>query len=724
MLLAVAQTLSPTFCRSIGRWRRPNRPARDRSILIDTTGSTDGRANQTTMTARECPVALPVPRSLESANLAWIDHPVRPSVYERSEATHPINPEARRPRIERSIHLESREGRPGWHIDMGARRTRQASANKQLATGTGSPGRVHLRSIESVVVGSRHARVLALGHELTTRFRGLGAPGMAKAAAVPESSTRCDVHEALPFAEARDARRRTDRACVEMAILVPALLYLDVGSSEAGQRPYLRCVLPCWRQTTIIWWPGSRNCRVLALPVSENLARQEDVVVDGDPKVQAWAALEFTVQSCMALLLVAAAFNELHGSAASSRRGGSDTDAPDSARATHPDVRDTTSFKNEGAGIHSNINTRHRAHLIYTLRTWPSPSPPAHRTPRVIPRRSPSDPPPPMAKRLFHSCRSPSAAAAVTPTSTLLRSEHPPVTPAPTSASCYPRRRASRQRPQPPASCGAGGCAVDYNADDLPPARGTPAYRWLKSSRWHVVEAAANAASDGDDDDTPRLKIDTRRRVRHSRRRRRRVLLQHKAAAAGPASWSSGDSGWFSSDDEDDDTFGADSSSSALPVASSTTTTTESSSTGASGKSDAAAVAGGFAVVKRSDDPRGDFRRSMAEMVVGRGIYDADGLERLLRCFLALNDRRHRRDIVAAFGDVWEAVFANPPPSSRSHGASAFTSGDSSGKAAAAKPERKGEPLFLPKFHHHITEGTPALSHCHRPWPTRTPRSH
>ncbi|KAF8718048.1 hypothetical protein HU200_025520 [Digitaria exilis] len=289
-----------------------------------------------------------------------------------------------------------------------------------------------------------------------------------------------------------------------------------------------------------------------------------------------------------------------------------------------------------------------------------------------------------MAKRLFHSCRSPSAAAAVTPTSTFLRSEHPPVAPAPTSASCYPRR-ASRQRPQP---CGAGGCAVDYNADDLPPARGTPAYRWLRSSRWHVVEAADAYASDGDDDDTPRLKIDTRRRVRHSRRRRRRVLPQRKAAA-GPSSWSSGDSGWFSSDDGGgDDTFGADSSSSAaLPVAS--TTTTESSSTGASGKSavagdDAAAVAGGFAVVKRSDDPRGDFRRSMAEMVVGRGIYDADGLERLLRCFLALNDRRHRGDIVAAFGDVWEAVFANPPPSSRSHGASAVTSGDSSGKAAAA----------------------------------------
>jgi len=212
---------------------------------------------------------------------------------------------------------------------------------------------------------------------------------------------------------------------------------------------------------------------------------------------------------------------------------------------------------------------------------------------------------------------------------------------------------------------------VDYGADDLPPAPGTPAYRWLKSSHWHVIEAADAYASDGDGDDTPRVKIDARRRVRHSRRRRRRVLHRR---APGPGSWSSGDSGWFSSDGDDDGPFEAEPSSSALQVAS--TTTTESSSTGASGNSAgavagtagrkeeaAAAFAGGFAVVKRSDDPRGDFRRSMAEMVVGRGIYDADGLERLLRCFLALNDRRHRRDIVGAFGDVREAIFANPPPS-------------------------------------------------------------
>lgn len=69
-----------------------------------------------------------------------------------------------------------------------------------------------------------------------------------------------------------------------------------------------------------------------------------------------------------------------------------------------------------------------------------------------------------------------------------------------------------------------------------------------------------------------------------------------------------------------------------------------------------------FAVVKRSADPRGDFRRSMAEMVVEKGIYDAADLEQLLHCFLSLNSRHHHRAIVAAFGDIWEALFPESSP--------------------------------------------------------------
>jgi uncharacterized protein (TIGR01568 family) len=256
-----------------------------------------------------------------------------------------------------------------------------------------------------------------------------------------------------------------------------------------------------------------------------------------------------------------------------------------------------------------------------------------------------------MAKRLFHSCRSPSAAAVVIPTT----QHHPPVF-TPPGGTCCPRGL-PRRRPLQPETCGARGCAADYSADDLPPAPGTPAYRWLKSSRWHVIEAAAT-----DGDDTPRLKIDAQRRLRRSRRRRR---LHRKAALA---SFSSGDSGWFSSDEEPSAYSRSFGGRAETTVVTSTATETSSGSSGAAAAAEAeaeAAVAGSFAVVKRSDDPRADFRRSMAEMVVGRGIYDADGLERLLRCFLALNDQRHRRDIVDAFGDVWEAVFTKPP----SHGA-------------------------------------------------------
>ena len=150
-----------------------------------------------------------------------------------------------------------------------------------------------------------------------------------------------------------------------------------------------------------------------------------------------------------------------------------------------------------------------------------------------------------MAKRLFHSCRSPSAAAAITPTTTLLArdQQQPHVVPPPAGAACCPRG-VPRRRSQPPTACGA----VAYGADDLPPARGPTAYRWLKSSRWHVIEANAYATSAADGDDAPRLKIDARRRVRLSRRRRR--ALPHRRAAA-PASWSSDDSGWFSTDDEE-----------------------------------------------------------------------------------------------------------------------------------------------------------------------------
>ncbi|PAN29602.1 hypothetical protein PAHAL_5G237400 [Panicum hallii] len=65
----------------------------------------------------------------------------------------------------------------------------------------------------------------------------------------------------------------------------------------------------------------------------------------------------------------------------------------------------------------------------------------------------------------------------------------------------------------------------------------------------------------------------------------------------------------------------------------------------------------GMAVVKRSSNPYLDFRSSMVEMVVERRIGSVGQMEELLGSYLSLNSPRHHPAILAAFEDVWEAVF-------------------------------------------------------------------
>ncbi|CAN6358979.1 unnamed protein product [Urochloa humidicola] len=72
-------------------------------------------------------------------------------------------------------------------------------------------------------------------------------------------------------------------------------------------------------------------------------------------------------------------------------------------------------------------------------------------------------------------------------------------------------------------------------------------------------------------------------------------------------------------------------------------------------------AAGSTAVVKRSHDPYGDFRRSMVEMVAGRRLRGGDALSELLVWYLTLNSPRHHPAILAAFEDVWEAVLGTEP---------------------------------------------------------------
>ncbi|RWW07617.1 hypothetical protein GW17_00028991 [Ensete ventricosum] len=65
----------------------------------------------------------------------------------------------------------------------------------------------------------------------------------------------------------------------------------------------------------------------------------------------------------------------------------------------------------------------------------------------------------------------------------------------------------------------------------------------------------------------------------------------------------------------------------------------------------------GFAVVTRSCDPYNDFRSSMVEMIVERGMSRGRDLERLLNSYLSLNSPRHHQVILEAFADIWEAIF-------------------------------------------------------------------
>ena len=97
---------------------------------------------------------------------------------------------------------------------------------------------------------------------------------------------------------------------------------------------------------------------------------------------------------------------------------------------------------------------------------------------------------------------------------------------------------------------------------------------------------------------------------------------------------------------------------------------------GGGGGGDGVGVAldGSVAVVKQSDDPLGDFRQSMLQMIVENGIVAGEDLREMLRRFLTLNAPHHHDVILRAFAEIWDGVFAataslvhhhHPPPSSR-----------------------------------------------------------
>ncbi|XP_047063992.1 ras-associated and pleckstrin homology domains-containing protein 1-like [Lolium rigidum] len=80
----------------------------------------------------------------------------------------------------------------------------------------------------------------------------------------------------------------------------------------------------------------------------------------------------------------------------------------------------------------------------------------------------------------------------------------------------------------------------------------------------------------------------------------------------------------------------------------------------ATGNTNSYRLDGSVAVVKQSEDPLADFRRSMLNMIVENGIVAGDELRELLRRFLALNAPRHHDAILRAFAEIWDEVFAAP----------------------------------------------------------------
>lgn len=239
------------------------------------------------------------------------------------------------------------------------------------------------------------------------------------------------------------------------------------------------------------------------------------------------------------------------------------------------------------------------------------------------------------------------------------RHRHPPLI---SSRCCRPWRFRS-----PLASAARKGA----EADDLPLARETPGYLWREEERWHVV---ATTGGGGDVPSSPRRKIDSddggaflrkanRRRGAGLRRRRRREATRRRW---GNNSSADEDSGWFSSDEENEERlsecfgrcYGDGSEKEEETLISSTDVDSCDNLVWRRRAKRSWAAEAAVAVVKRSEDPREDFRQSMAEMVVEKKIFDAAGLEQLLRCFLSLNSSHHHAAIIAAFEDIWAALFS------------------------------------------------------------------
>ncbi|GFY94019.1 ovate family protein 8 [Actinidia rufa] len=211
-----------------------------------------------------------------------------------------------------------------------------------------------------------------------------------------------------------------------------------------------------------------------------------------------------------------------------------------------------------------------------------------------------------------------------------------------------------------------------------------PAFQWQKEEQWHVIAVTQhetprrkiyNSSASDDDLFPPPPPPTAEAKKRRSRKK--------KPTARFRISTSSAESGLFSDEREREESetlvsssrsFSTDSSSE-KPVPRRRRKKKKKGKRGggeAEGESGAArlsvfkrmipcAVEGkvkeSFAVVKKSEDPYKDFKRSMVEMILEKQMFEERELEQLLQCFLSLNSRHHHGVIVQAFAEICEALF-------------------------------------------------------------------
>lgn len=65
------------------------------------------------------------------------------------------------------------------------------------------------------------------------------------------------------------------------------------------------------------------------------------------------------------------------------------------------------------------------------------------------------------------------------------------------------------------------------------------------------------------------------------------------------------------------------------------------------------------AVEKKSNNPYEDFRVSMVEMIVEKGIFEAEDLNDLFQCFISLNSDEHHGVIIEVFSEILDALFSD-----------------------------------------------------------------